>query len=599
MASIIITWNANAVTDNVTDYEVWGANGTSVAFGSCTLLATVSALTWTDVGLAPGQARTYYVRAANGVGDSTPEGPLNITSAAASSVYVQNAGAAPSLEEGTHAGRPAAGNAGAVYVETDTKTIWRDNGATWDQLSAGGTPGGTSGQIQYNNSGALGGFTASGDFTINTATGAGTITSSVNLTGSPTTTTQAAGDSSTKIATDQFVATAITNAIAGVNPSVAVQAATTAAADTSSYVYNNGVSGIGATLTGPTANVAVTVDGFTFTALGQRLLVKNDTQSPSGAFNGIYYVTTLQAPLVKPILTRALDYDQPSDMNNTGAIPVVNGTVNANTSWLLTSTVNTVGTDPLTYVQFSVAPSNVLQTGGTNPTNHSLLLGKGTNIAGSLGAATNGQLPIGSTGADPVLGTITAGTGISVTNGAGTITVTNVGAGSVGAEVLISEVVTSSSQASVTFSSIPATWRNLRVIVNGRGDTAASTVNVLLQLNGDTGANYDYMYSQAPAGGSIQAVAATSAIIGNVSGSTAPANVASGTDAVIYNYIGTTFQKYIWQQSGVKAANTVANMFVETGAAWWRLTAAITSVKIFPSAGNFVDGSVVSLYGHY
>src|SRR5271166_3862640 len=39
----------------------------------------------------------------------------------------------------------------------------------------GGTPGGTSGQIQYNNSSAFGGFTASGDFTINTGTGVGTI----------------------------------------------------------------------------------------------------------------------------------------------------------------------------------------------------------------------------------------------------------------------------------------------------------------------------------------------------------------------------------------------------------------------------------------
>lgn len=36
-------------------------------------------------------------------------------------------------------------------------------------------PGGSSGQIQYNNSGAFGGFTASGDFTINTGTGVGTL----------------------------------------------------------------------------------------------------------------------------------------------------------------------------------------------------------------------------------------------------------------------------------------------------------------------------------------------------------------------------------------------------------------------------------------
>lgn len=221
-----------------------------------------------------------------------------------------------------------------------------------------------------------------------------------------TATTQAAGDASTDVATDQFVATAIANAIAGVNPAVAVQAATTAAGDTSGFTYNNGVSGIGATLTGPTANVAVTIDGFTFSALGQRLLVKNDTQSPSGAFNGVYYVTTLQAPLVKPVLTRALDYDSPSDINNTGAIPVVNGTANAGTSWLLTSAVNTVGTDPLTYTQFSAALANTVQTGGTNPTNHGVVLGEGTNIVGSTSAGTAGQVLTSNGGsADPTFQT--------------------------------------------------------------------------------------------------------------------------------------------------------------------------------------------------
>lgn len=173
-----------------------------------------------------------------------------------------------------------------------------------------------------------------------------------------TATTQATGDSSTKLATDAFVTTAINNAIAGVNPSVAVQAATTVAGDTSGLTYNNGASGIGAFFTGPN-NTALTVDGFTFTALGQRLLVKNDTQSPSGAFNGVYYVTQLQAALLGVVLTRALDYDQPSDINNTGAIPVINGTVNGTTQWVLTSKVTTVGSDPLTYVKFSSNPATV------------------------------------------------------------------------------------------------------------------------------------------------------------------------------------------------------------------------------------------------
>lgn len=41
--------------------------------------------------------------------------------------------------------------------------------------SGGGSPGGSSGQIQYNNSGAFGGFTASGDATVNTSTGVVTV----------------------------------------------------------------------------------------------------------------------------------------------------------------------------------------------------------------------------------------------------------------------------------------------------------------------------------------------------------------------------------------------------------------------------------------
>lgn len=197
----------------------------------------------------------------------------------------------------------------------------------------------------------------------NTGTGNNVLATSPTLS-SPIVGTQATTDNSTLAASTAYVTTAIANAVAGVNPAVAVTAATTQASDTSALTYNNGVSGIGATFTGSN-NTALTIDGVTFTALGQRLLVKNDTQSPSGAFNGIYYVTQIQTAILPPILTRALDYDQPSDMNNTGAIPVISGTVNANTSWLLTSTVVTVGTTPLTFVQFSLAPTTIVTLTGT------------------------------------------------------------------------------------------------------------------------------------------------------------------------------------------------------------------------------------------
>lgn len=62
-------------------------------------------------------------------------------------------------------------------------------------------------------------------------------------------------------------------------------------------------------------------------------------------------------------------------------------------------------------------------TGATSITANSLILGNGTGAFTALGAATNGQIPIGSTSSAPSLATLTAGANISITNGAGSITI--------------------------------------------------------------------------------------------------------------------------------------------------------------------------------
>ena len=429
------------------------------------------------------------------------------------------------------------------------------------------SPGGSSPQVQFNNSGAFGGITG--------ATSDGT---------SLLVTTQASGDSSTKAASTAFVAAALS----GVNPAVAVQAATTAAGDTSGFTYNNGAFGIGATFTG-SVNTAITIDGFTFTAVGQRLLVKNDTQSPSGAFNGVYYVTQIQTSLLAPILTRALDYDQPSDINNTGAIPVINGTVNGSTSWVLTSQVTTVGTSPLTYAQFSYNPSTLVQT--SRNINTTSPLAGGGNLSADL------TLSVGKASSS-VFGVVEVdGTTITASGG-----VISASAGGVApAMVRIAQSVLGSPAASVTFSSIPGTYTNLKITITARSATSALVDTVTMVVNTDTAAHYSTLEvagftgsSNAGVTSNISVVPAT-ATIGAISAATATANCAGIITGEIADYAGTTFFKQGVFTGGFREVTVVlADLFY-----WdWASTSAINQLVFSLASGaNFAAGSVFTLYG--
>ena len=226
------------------------------------------------------------------------------------------------------------------------------NGGTGSNLSA---TGGASQVLKQVSSGAA--ITvaqlAASDLSNGTTGSGGVVLATAPTMSNPVVGTQTAGDNTTKGASTAFVTTAINNALAGVNPAVAVQVATTA--NVTNLAYSNGVSGVGATLTQTVAAVVV-VDGYTL-LLNDRILFKNQTTTYQ---NGVYFISTLGTGVIPAVFTRSLDYDQPSDMNNTGAIPVINGTANATTSWVQTSTVNTVGADAVTFAQFSYAPSTLI-----------------------------------------------------------------------------------------------------------------------------------------------------------------------------------------------------------------------------------------------
>jgi hypothetical protein len=113
--------------------------------------------------------------------------------------------------------------------------------------------------------------------------------------------------------------------------------------------YANGTSGVGATLTNSGTQSTLVIDGVTLAA-GNRVLVKDQTAALQ---NGIYTVTNIGGTTVNWVLTRATDLDSPSQMVRGKTIDVISGTVNAVTSWMLTSSVATVGTDSITLARLA------------------------------------------------------------------------------------------------------------------------------------------------------------------------------------------------------------------------------------------------------
>jgi hypothetical protein len=170
-----------------------------------------------------------------------------------------------------------------------------------------------------------------------------------------------------------------------------------------------------------------------------------------------------------------------------------------------------------------------------------------------------------------------------------------------GSQTLISEVITSASQASVSFISIPPTYRDLRLVVRGRGTAAVANINVLAQFNSDTGSNYDRMDAESHFGASVtvggQLLASTSITLGYLAAASSATSAADAIRAQIYDYRGTTFQKALTAESTLKAAASSGNVYTVSTSGWWRSTSAINRIDVSLSAGAFVDNSVVSLYG--
>ncbi len=156
---------------------------------------------------------------------------------------------------------------------------------------------------------------------------------------------------------------------------------------------------------------------------------------------------------------------------------------------------------------------------------------------------------------------------------------------------LIASNVLTSSASGVTFSSIPATYRDLILVVTGT--VTSSVANAYLEFNGDTTTSNYSRVEMVGDGSSAASYSAANYIVLGRSG-TFDSSVIASVNVQIMDYSATDKHKTVLTRSG-RASGSLAEVFAAAGR--WANTSAINSLKVTSFAANFASGSTFYLYG--
>ena len=155
------------------------------------------------------------------------------------------------------------------------------------------------------------------------------------------------------------------------------------------------------------------------------------------------------------------------------------------------------------------------------------------------------------------------------------------------------QTVGSAGAASITFSNIPQTFTDLKIVISSRCDQAGvAPVFGKLNFNGSTSSyTYRRIYGD---GTDVASSSGSLAYVSNITGTGATANTFGSDDIYIPNYGSANYKSYSVDTVIENNASTV-HTALYTGL--WSNTAAITSLSVLPSTGNYSQYTTVSLYG--
>jgi hypothetical protein len=157
---------------------------------------------------------------------------------------------------------------------------------------------------------------------------------------------------------------------------------------------------------------------------------------------------------------------------------------------------------------------------------------------------------------------------------------------------LISSVtVGSGGAASMGFTSIPATYTDLLIKTSARGTSAHIANDIILSFNGSSA---DFTGKLLYGSGSSAVSGNAGNAIGLYVGANATASTFSNGEYYIPNYTSSNFKSTSADDVSENNATTAYQYLI---ASLWSQTAAITSITLTPTSGNFVQYSTAYLYG--